>query len=130
MKTAIKVLSILSLIGAAIGVFTTSILLIMTLISKDFMIDFIIETLKSDPNFDPTLINETLIGTVFNIVIVFMVVAIVLATVAIVNDALILKKLSKGTNKKEMLVHAILAIIFSNLITGILLLVAKDSDLY
>lgn len=130
MKTAIKVLSILSLIGAAIGVFTTSILLIMTLISKDFMIDFIIETLKSDPNFDPTLINETLIRIVFNIVIVFMVVAIALAAVAIVNDALILKKLSKGTNKKEMLVHAILAIIFSNLITGILLLVVKDSDLY
>lgn len=130
MKTAIKVLSILSLIGAAIGVFATSILLIMTLISKDFMIDFIIETLKSDPNFDPTLINETLIGTVFNIVIVFMVVAIVLAAVAIINDALILKKLSKGTTKKEMLVHAILAIIFSNLITGILLLVVKDSDLY
>lgn len=128
MKTAIKVLTILSLIGSAFSILGLSISLITFEATKEFVINYIDQLVASDPNLSAVFTQE-LINLIFCISITSIIVGLVWAIVAVINDSFILIKLNKNATKKQLLAHAILSLIFSNLISGILLLIAKDEQL-
>lgn len=128
MKTAIKVLTILSLIGSALSILGLSISLITFEATKEFVINYIDQLAASDPNLSAVFTQE-LINLIFCISIVSIIVGLIWAIVAVINDSFILIKLNKNATKKQLLAHAILSLIFSNLVSGILLLIAKDEQL-
>lgn len=128
MKTAIKVLTILSLIGSALSILGLSISLITFEATKEFVLNYIGQLVASDPNLSAVFTQE-LINLIFCISIVSIIVGLVWAIVAVINDSFILIKLNKNATKKQLLAHAILSLIFSNLVSGILLLIVKDEQL-
>lgn len=128
MKTAIKVLTILSLIGSALSILSLSISLITFEATKEFVLNYIDQLVASDPNLSAVFTQE-LINLIFCISIVSIIVGLVWAIVAVINDSFILIKLNKNATKKQLLAHAILSLIFSNLVSGILLLIVKDEQL-
>lgn len=128
MKTAIKVLTILSLIGSALSILGLSISLITFEATKEFVLNYIDQLAASDPNLSAVFTQE-LINLIFCISIVSIIVGLVWAIVAVINDSFILIKLNKNATKKQLLAHAILSLIFSNFVSGILLLIVKDEQL-
>ncbi len=62
------------------------------------------------------------------ILIIYLFLAIVYATIGIVVGVLALKKLKLATTKKEMFSLSILCLILCNLVSGILLLCMEDKD--
>ncbi|MGM9873551.1 MAG: hypothetical protein ACI31G_01340 [Bacilli bacterium] len=129
MKTAIKVLTIISIVALSFSLGYMLIALIVSSSMKEFIMDVINQTMANDPSTAGVEVTEDIFNMVYGIVVVAMIISAICCVVGIVNDALILKKLKNGTTKKAMTAHAVLSIIFSNLVVGILLLVSKDSDL-
>ena len=128
MKTAIKVLTILSLIGSALSILGLSISLITFEATKEFVINYIDQLAASDPNLAAVFTQE-LINLILCISITSIIVGLIWAIVAVINDSFILIKLNKNATKKQLLAHAILSLIFSNFVSGILLLIVKDEQL-